>query len=193
MAEAMFRQRAILSGAPLRVDSAGFATQGEAPPEATQATMRTLGFDLSSHRSRLVAPEMLEVSDLIIGMTRAHVWEAAVMVPDIIPKSFVFGELDRLNGEVGGRRVGEPLREWLDRLHEHRSDEGHSARGGDEIFDPFGRRKRSHRKVAQRIQDLVLDLGDCAFDTKHPLSDTRWREGRLVWRPNEDGGFETYA
>jgi protein-tyrosine phosphatase len=187
MAEAMFRQRAIASGSPLRVRSAGFATHDQAPPKAALEVMHAMGIDLSSHRSRMVLPEMLDESDLVIGMTRAHVWEAAVMVPDIVPRAFVLGELDRLNRDIGGRNVGEPLRVWLDRLHEHRGAGDHAPLGGDEIPDPFGRRKGVYRRIAQRIADLVLDLGDCALERKHPLSDVRWREGRIVWRPNEDG------
>ena len=186
MAEALFRRRAELCGAPLRVGSAGFATEAQAPPEATLATMRRLGIDLSSHRSRLLTPAMLTQSDLVVGMTRAHVWEAAVMVPEIIPRAFVLGELDRLNRGIGGRIVGEPLELWLERLHDHRNRRGRGPSSGDEIPDPFGRRRGVHARVAGRLQELVLRLGDCAFEPLRLLSDRQWREGRLLWRPNTD-------
>jgi protein-tyrosine-phosphatase len=130
---------------------------------------------------------MLSESDLVLGMTRAHVWEAALMGPEIVPHSFVIGELARLNDEMGGRLVGETLDAWLDRLHEFRNEGRRGPRAGDEIPDPYGRRKGVHARVARRLQELVLQLGDCAFEPLYELSEARWREGRLIWRPGKDG------
>jgi protein-tyrosine-phosphatase len=188
MAEAMFRRRALLSGAPLRVQSAGFATDGVSPPEPTIAAMRRYGIDLSAHRSRLLTKSMLVESDLVLGMTRSHVWEAALIHPEIVPRAFVIGELGRLNAEVGGRVVGEPMDHLLERLHELRNQRTRGPQAGDEIPDPYGRRRGIHVKVARRLDELVLDLGDCAFEPLSELSAMRWQEGRLIWRSGKDGG-----
>jgi protein-tyrosine phosphatase len=189
MAEAMFRRRAILSGAPLSVESAGFATDGVCPPEPTIAAMRRMGIDVSAHRSRLLTEEMLVESDLVLGMTRSHVWEAALLHPEIVPRAFVIGELARLNGDIGGRDVGEPLDHWLERLHDRRNQGRRGPRAGDEIPDPYGRRRGVHQKIARRLQELVFQLGDCAFEPLYELSETSWQEGRLIWRPGQDGGY----
>jgi protein-tyrosine-phosphatase len=187
MAEAMFRWRALLSGAPLSVQSAGFATEGVSPPEPTIAAMRRMGIDVSAHRSQLVTEGMLLRSDLVVGMTRSHVWEAALIHPEIVPHAFVIGELARLNEEIGGRVVGEPLEHWLERLHDRRNQGRRGPRAGDEIPDPYGRRKGVHRKVALRLEEIVFQLGDCAFEPLYEFSRSRWCEGRLIWHPGMDG------
>jgi protein-tyrosine phosphatase len=183
MAEAMLRERAELSGAPLDVSSAGLATEGRPPPDATLAAMRRRGIELSAHKSRLVTPEMLLEADVIIGMTRAHVWEAAIRAPEVVPRAFVLGELVRLNDEIGHRYLGEPLADWRARLHSERGHGTQHALASDEIPDPYGRRRRFHERVAGRIEQLVLRMSDCVFDPLHPFSEMRWREGKLVWRP----------
>jgi protein-tyrosine-phosphatase len=187
MAEALFAERAALCGAPLHVKSAGFVTEGEPPPKAVLVTMGRLGVDLSGHRSRLVTPDMLAECDLVIGMARSHIWDAALMRPEIIRHAFVIGELARLNRDIGGRTVDEPMEDWLGRLHDCRNHPEHRPNAKDEIPDPYGRRRGVHTKVARRLQELVLELGDCAFEPLRALSETRWREGRLIWSPTQDG------
>jgi protein-tyrosine-phosphatase len=151
--------------------------------------MRRYGIDLSAHRSRLVTKDMLVASDLVLGMTRSHVWEAALIHPEIVPRAFVIGELARLNAELGGRLVGEPMEHWLERLHELRNQGMRGPQTGDEIPDPYGRRKGVHVKIARRLDELVFKLGDCAFEPLSDLSAIRWQEGRLIWRSGKDGGL----
>jgi protein-tyrosine-phosphatase len=68
-------------------ESAGLsAFAGDQPPEDAIVVARELGYDLSSHRARPLTEEMLERSDVVVGMTTAHV--AAV------------GEAARLLGEA---------------------------------------------------------------------------------------------
>ena len=56
------------------VESAGLiARAGDRPPEDAIVVARRLGYDLSSHRARPLTEEMLERSDLVVGMTAAHV------------------------------------------------------------------------------------------------------------------------
>jgi protein-tyrosine-phosphatase len=56
------------------VESAGLrAYGGDEPPDDAIAVARELGFDLSSHRARPLAENMLERADVIVGMTAAHV------------------------------------------------------------------------------------------------------------------------
>ena len=180
-------QRAALCGAPLSVQSAGFATEGEPPPQATLAAARRLGIDLSAHRSRLLTADMLAEADLVIGMTRAHVWDAALMHPEIVPRAFVIGELARLNREIGPRKVDEPFADWVDRLH-RASEPGQSPRG----------RRRDSRSVraatsgaqqgrATPRTSSSSHLGDCAFEPLYEFSRSRWCEGRLIWHPGMDG------
>jgi protein-tyrosine phosphatase len=183
MAEALVRRRALLSGANVSVSSAGFTAAGLDPPVAAIEVMERRGLDLSCHRSEIVTPGMLAAADVVLGMTQAHVWEAAVLAPDIAPRTFVLGELVRLNQAVGGRRAAETLVAWLDRLHAERRNRAASALTTDAVIDPYGRRRKVYERVAQRLDALVLELADCAFDPLPPLHDARWREGRVISRP----------
>jgi protein-tyrosine phosphatase len=184
MAAALMRDRASRCAAPVHVQSAGFLTTQQPPPAGTLEAMRRRGLDLSAHRSRTVTAAMLERNDIVIGMTRAHVWEAAVLVPEVLSRTFVLGELVRLNEEVGHRRVGEPLHEWVGRLHAQRRHGEHHSRREDEIPDPMGRGRRTHERVARQIERLVLQLGDCAFEPLGPYAAMSWREAKLIWRPD---------
>jgi protein-tyrosine phosphatase len=182
MAEALMRRRAELAGSSMHVTSAGFTTADRAPPSATLHVMARRGIDASDHRSRIVCEEMLAEADLVIGMTRAHVWEAALLDPAVLPRAFVIGELVRLNAIAEGRLPGESLTFWLDRLHAERK---HLLDGGiesDEVGDPFGRRRHYHERAARVIEQRLLEMVDCAFDPSTPRREQRWIEGKLVWQ-----------
>jgi low molecular weight protein-tyrosine phosphatase len=183
MAEAMMRARALSAGSGLRVESAGFTTAREHPPSQTIATMRDLGLDVSSHRSRTVTARLLEGADLVLCMERAHVWDAALLLPEALPRSFVIGELVRLNSLVSGRKPSERFSHWLERLHVARQEGVTRILAADEIPDPYRRRERAHQRVARRLDRLIRQLGDCAFDPAEQDHEARWLEGKLVWHP----------
>lgn len=183
MAEAMMRHRAKMSGSAIRVASAGFQTDGEASPEETSAVLRSRAIDVSQHRSRLVEPEMLQDADLVIGMTRAHAWDAALIDRDVVPKTFVLGEIVRLNQAIGFRKPREPFATWVTRLHEARRFGIVGISTEDEIPDPYGRKARVHERVAAMIDDRIRELADCAFDPAVQCHDERWRDGKIIWRP----------
>jgi protein-tyrosine-phosphatase len=55
-------------------ESAGLsAFAGDQPPEDAIVAARELGYDLSAHRARPLTEEMLERSDVVVGMTAEHV------------------------------------------------------------------------------------------------------------------------
>lgn len=55
-------------------ESAGLsASAGDQPPEDAIVVARELGYDLSAHRALPLTEEMLERSDVVVGMTAAHV------------------------------------------------------------------------------------------------------------------------
>jgi protein-tyrosine-phosphatase len=68
-AEAVARREAQVD-----VESAGLtAYAGDQAPEDAIVVARELGYDLSAHRARPLTEEMLERSDVVVGMTAAHV------------------------------------------------------------------------------------------------------------------------
>ncbi len=55
-------------------ESAGLSAHaGDQPPEDAIVVARELGYDLSAHRARSLTEEMLERSDVVVGMAAAHV------------------------------------------------------------------------------------------------------------------------
>ncbi len=145
--------------------------------------MARRGIDLSGHRSRHVTQAMLERADLVLGMTRDHVWGAALLDPEVLSRAFVLGELVRINTAAGGRDPGEKFADWIDRLHGVHRYTLNSIVESDEVLDPFNRRARYHERAARRIEGRVLQLIDCAFDPAVPDRSVRWTDGKLVWRP----------
>jgi protein-tyrosine-phosphatase len=56
------------------VESAGLgAYAGDQPPEDAIVLARELGYDLSSHRARCLTEDILELADVVVGMTATHV------------------------------------------------------------------------------------------------------------------------
>jgi protein-tyrosine phosphatase len=181
MAEALMRHRAGEAGSTLEVSSAGFLTEGQSPPPDTVKVMERRGIDVAEHVSRMVAAEDLRGADLVVGMTRTHVWDAALLEPTALTRSFVFGELVRLNESIGHRRSDEPFGDWIERLNGARNHGIVGSAQREEIPDPYGRRTRAHERAAREIEKLALELADCAFDPSLSRYEIRWREGKLIW------------
>lgn len=82
MAEYLFRRRRP-AGLPWEAVSRGvFAANGApASPEAIEV-MAEEGIDLTPHRSRMLGPEDMEASDLMVCMTRSHQQEIVRHYPD---------------------------------------------------------------------------------------------------------------
>jgi protein-tyrosine phosphatase len=74
MAEVIAREQAIRRGLEVEVDSAGLMT-GPGSPAAQHARHLAAerGLDLAPHRSTVLTPDLLAMSDLVLGMTRRHV------------------------------------------------------------------------------------------------------------------------
>ena len=110
-----------------------------------------------------------------------HVWDAALLEPTPSTRSFVFGELVRLNDSIGRRQGGE--RSGLDRSAQRRPDHGIiGITQSDEIPDPTAAAPVRTSASPARIDKLELELAD---SPSIPCSEVRrrWREGKLIWGP----------
>ncbi len=82
MAEALFRVR-IGEGTGWMAESAGlYAADGMPASEHAVQALEELGIDLSGHRSRLLAPEIVAEAALIIPMTQGHREELLQRFPE---------------------------------------------------------------------------------------------------------------
>jgi protein-tyrosine phosphatase len=160
VAEAFLRERLAAAGLDdVGVSSAGLLESGRAAPDDNIAVMAERGIDLGEHRSRQVTNEILDASDLIITMAREHVREVAVNAPSAWPRTFTLREIVRRGDEVGPRQPGQPLDEWVGKLHAGRTPSMlMGVSDVDDVADPMGRGRRDYEKAADEIDALVARL-----------------------------------
>jgi protein-tyrosine phosphatase len=159
MAAAFLRRQLDHAGGKAVVSSAGLLFDGKPATDYALAVMADRGIDTSGHRSRKLRSDMLASADIVIGMAREHVREAVALAPDAWVRAFTLREIVRLGEERGGRAPGEPLEQWLARLHEGRRR--HDLLGdsdGDDVADPIGGPRRSYQRTAEELDDLTARL-----------------------------------
>jgi len=156
MAELLLRGHLDARGVRARVRSAGtLAWHGPATDGAVEV-MEARGLDLRAHRSQELTPTLVADADLIVGMTRNHVWGVTAHEPGAETRAFVIGELVRLGPLVGTRANAEPARDWAARVAERRGDSP-VGRAGDDVADPYGEPLDFYEATAVRLErDLVV-------------------------------------
>ena len=163
MAEAFLRHRLQEIGVEAHVHSAGLLGPGRAASPEGVAVLADWGLDARAHRSRRLAREMLDRSDLVLGMAREHVREAVLLAPEVWPRAFTLKELVRRGEQAGARARGQAFDEWLAKLHAGRTRSdllGSSAH--DDVADPYGESRAVYRRTALELDGLVgrlVELG----------------------------------
>ena len=104
---------------------------------------------------------MLGRADLIVGMTREHVREAAVLRPDLYDRTFTLKELVRRGRKAGARADDERVPDWLARLVRGRMPQDHlGASALDDVADPVGQGERVYEQTADELDELTTALVD---------------------------------
>src|SRR5947207_8915293 len=94
MAEGIFRQ-AVQDRGQYGVMSARLgAMEGQPPSIYAVQAVRDLGIDISSQRSRMLTPEMVQQADYIFGMTHSHIDTVMLLYPQAAEKTFLLREFD---------------------------------------------------------------------------------------------------
>jgi protein-tyrosine phosphatase len=151
----LLRARLARHGIEAHVHSAGLLTDGQSASPLSVQVMTSRGLDLSTHRSRRMTRALLLDADLILGMAREHVREAAVFVPEVWPRAFTIKELVR-RGEAVGPRQGEDLDAWLASVHEGRATRDLTGwSDDDDVADPIGEPHAVFERTAAELQDLT--------------------------------------
>jgi protein-tyrosine phosphatase len=160
MAEAFLRRKLAVAGeTDVRVHSAGLLSSGRSMPDHGISVMAGWGVDLIDHRSTQLTDEMLDGADLIVAMAREHVREVVVNVPQAWPRTFTLREIVRLGVEVGPRQAGQPLDEWIAKLHAGRTPAGLvGASVEDDVTDPMGKDRNAYITAADEIADLITRM-----------------------------------
>ena len=165
MTEPLLSARLAGRGVPLPVRSAGTGpVAGGPPPAGAVAALAARGHDISGHRGRPVRAADLAEADLILGLTREHVRQAVVLVPETWPRAFTLKELVRRGRMIGPRPPGEPLPGWLARAahgRDHRDLLGGSA--ADDVVDPYGGSGPQYESTAALLDQLTGELADLGW------------------------------
>jgi protein-tyrosine phosphatase len=159
MGEALLRARLEARGVRAHVHSAGTLAWGGPATANAELAVIERGVSLDGHLSQPLTDDLVHGADLVIGMTRDHVWRVT-RAEDALDRTFLPGELARLGATAGPRRTGEDesVRAWAARVAAQRPEgpAGRVGRAGDEVPDPVGEPIDVYRAVAARLdRDLT--------------------------------------
>ena len=164
LAAAILRGRLAARGVTARVESVGLLEPGYRATDATVEAAAALGIDLGDHVSRRLDVAQIQEADLIVGMERGHVREVVVFERGAWARTFTLKELVRRATDIGPRTDDEPLRDWLERVHEgRRSVELLGASTDDDVADPAESMLGDHDTTARELADLVDRLVELAW------------------------------
>jgi protein-tyrosine phosphatase len=150
MAEVLLRVRLAERGVDARVSSAGTLAWGGPATTNASIALEEIGIEMQGHLSRQLTAALIEPADLVVGMTRDHVWRVTRLATDATDRSFLIGELARLGASVGPREPDESVRDWAARVAAVRPS-GPIGRVGDEVADPVGEPIHVYRATAARL------------------------------------------
>ncbi|MGZ3356738.1 MAG: low molecular weight protein arginine phosphatase [Isosphaeraceae bacterium] len=120
MATALFNQTAAAHQSDIRAESAGLsATNGVPATDSACATMRRLGLDIGSHRSRRLTQDLIDRADLVLAMSNVQRGRIAGSFPRARERLVVLGDWAGITGDVEDPFGGAP--EAYDRCAEHLS------------------------------------------------------------------------
>jgi protein-tyrosine phosphatase len=141
------------------VTSGGRLDGGVPVSAAVLEVMDQRGLDLRDHRSRRTTVDELAAADLVVGMAREHVRDAALALPEILERAFTLKALVR-EGEAMPRPLpGSELASWAAVVARTRPRTALlGASKDDDVADPMGRSRRAHRRCAAELDDLTRRL-----------------------------------
>lgn len=143
-----------------QVGSAGLLPGGATLPVETVDALKAVGLGPApGFVSARVTVDGVKHADLVLGMTREHVREVIVAVPEAWGHTFTLKELVRRGDEVGPRAWDEDLAGWLQRVGQDRTRAellGSSLE--DDVVDPIGGTPAEFERTAREIDGLCRAL-----------------------------------
>jgi protein-tyrosine-phosphatase len=113
-----------------------------------------VGLDLTFHRSRTVAPHLVNNAGLVLAMERRHARDLMVSFDVGFERMFTVGGLVAPAGTTPP--VGEGRDEWLTRIAPCRTHaEFLRSRCDDDVDDPHGESKRIHRPIPRDQTNVI--------------------------------------
>ena len=169
MAAALLARRLAVLGVTVPVRSAGMLSDGNAPFPEVVTVMASYGIQIASHRSRIARTDDLAGASLVLAMARENLRYAVTTEPGAWPRAFTLKEIVRRGEQIGPRRPGESLADWVSRVHEGRermSLLGDSAE--DDVADPAGGPLHAYAETAGLLDRLVTRLAQLVWAYAEP-------------------------
>jgi protein-tyrosine phosphatase len=164
MAEALLRARLRDVGVDATVTSAGELPGGAPASGGSVRMMAARGLDLAGHISRTVSVAELRRADLVLAMARRHLRFAVGLAPEVFSRTFTVKELARRGTEVGPRRRGQSLQDWLAAVHHgRRTAELLGDSRTDDVADPIGKPDPEYAVTALELESLLDTVVALAF------------------------------
>ncbi|ABD10667.1 protein-tyrosine-phosphatase [Frankia sp. CcI156] len=145
----------------LLVSSAGVcARAGEAMYPQAAAILTSRGLDPSGFRARLLTPDLVQASDLVLCATRAHRSTVVGLVPRAMRRTFTLREFGRVTSGVrpadippgGTRAAGEYLAATARRIRAA----GHALPAAlDDLADPLDGGRDAFENCARMIEETL--------------------------------------
>lgn len=149
------------AGVHARIQSAGLLTEGRPASAHGVKVMATRGIDISDHSSQYMTADLLNDADLVVGMERRHIREAAVLWRPCFEKSFTLPDLARRAAAVGRRLEGETPEAWIARAGAGRKvGDLLGDNPDDDVADPYGLAKREYERTAVQIESMLKQIVD---------------------------------
>jgi protein-tyrosine phosphatase len=159
LAEAFLQERShrLLDGR-VRARSAGtWGRRGHPAMPETVDVAEELGLDVAGHQASPLTSELIERSDLILGMTTEHRDEVVRLAPDAAARTFTLKELAALLAAF------DPFREPPDEqaVKERIAEVAELRRGGTkapfdlDVADPLGFGVGTYRAIAWEIEEAI--------------------------------------
>ncbi|MFW2335625.1 hypothetical protein [Ilumatobacter sp.] len=176
--ERLLRRHLVPAIGGLTVSSAGtHGGRNEVHPD-TVAAAATAGVDLSDHRSRRITRRLLDAEgdDLVIALSREHVYHLIATDESVWPHTFTLVEIVRRAEELAtAGTTFDGFDGWVAALSDgRRSSDLLPGRSSDDIDDPYGRSQRRQRRMVRQVEDLSTQLAAAAATSlASPPGDTR--------------------
>lgn len=143
------------------VSSAGVLMGGAPANHGAIEALAERGIDLSGHRSTAMDTGLIASTDLVIGMTRAHVRESLLLLPESQARSFTLKDLARRATLAGPRAEDEPFGSYLARLGTGRNPRDLlGSHPDDDVADPIGMSLEYYRTVTAELDALLGNVVD---------------------------------
>ncbi len=140
------------------VESAGFITEDEPACSFMQEFAASVGLDLSFHRSRLIDRWLVSDASLILAMERAHARDV------ITAHDAEFGRVYTVGGLLAAAHDHPPshtgIYTWLDDLHRQRTHVDLVGARADDVADPHGQSRRTHRRAFDQLSAAMDAVAD---------------------------------